>query len=284
MSQYGLITGTGANVLRDLGVKYKEEMIPTPYGNIFVQVCEWLGMAFVHLNRHLSTRPLEENEWLMPFDIDARGNIWALASMGVRRINATTAVGSIVDRMVIGDVVMAHQMKTPEFDCRSTFADRRLKGRFGPAVYGPHLFRENVRPLPCEFSRRVYGDQTEGRVGQSHLHRSGKLSIVRGPRFETDLDIEILRSQGIEVVGMGTALPEAFLCTEVGICYTPAAIVTDNPNEAPEQSEIERVGKVLSPKLFEAAVVSFQMQSVCGGMDCKRPEAPGLRQAYAWAA
>src|SRR5262249_48473135 len=57
-------------------------------------------------------------------------------------------------------------------------------------------------------------------------HTGGTLVVIEGPAFSTRAESEIYRSWGASVIGM-TALPEARLAREAGICYGTLACVTD---------------------------------------------------------
>jgi len=65
----------------------------------------------------------------------------------------------------------------------------------------------------------------------------GKVYVqMRGPRFETKAEIQIIRHWG-DVVGM-TAASEADLCTEAGLRYNSLALV-DNYANGLEGTEID---------------------------------------------
>jgi 5'-methylthioadenosine phosphorylase len=50
--------------------------------------------------------------------------------------------------------------------------------------------------------------------------------VVNGPRFSTRAESLEFQSHGWSIIGM-TAMPEASLARELGLCYTTLALVTD---------------------------------------------------------
>jgi len=57
-------------------------------------------------------------------------------------------------------------------------------------------------------------------------HRGGTIVVMEGPAFSTRAESELYRAWGADVIGM-TALPEAKLAREAGMCYATLACVTD---------------------------------------------------------
>ena len=54
----------------------------------------------------------------------------------------------------------------------------------------------------------------------------GVYAAVQGPRLETAAEIRRLERDGCDMVGM-TAMPEAALAKEAGLCYATAAVVVN---------------------------------------------------------
>jgi 5'-methylthioadenosine phosphorylase len=100
----------------------------------------------------------------------------------------------------------------------ATFFDHELKG--GAPGIANNLIPLLIRKLAPEFK----------------IH-PGKVYVqMRGPRFETKAEIQIVRHWG-DVVGM-TAAHEADLCTEAGLRYNSLALV-DNYANGLEGTEID---------------------------------------------
>ncbi len=54
----------------------------------------------------------------------------------------------------------------------------------------------------------------------------GVLVVINGPRFSTRAESLEYQARGWSIIGM-TAMPEAALARELGLCYTTLALVTD---------------------------------------------------------
>ena len=58
------------------------------------------------------------------------------------------------------------------------------------------------------------------------VQKGGTYICIEGPQFSTRAESHLYRSWGVDVIGM-TALPEARLAREAGLCYQTVAMVTD---------------------------------------------------------
>ena len=99
---FGIIGGSGfyqPNLLADV----EEIKVETPYGEIkpLIGRLEKLEVAF--LPRH------GQDHSMLPHQINYRANIWGLHSLGVNRIVATTAVGSLKPELAPGSLVINDQ-------------------------------------------------------------------------------------------------------------------------------------------------------------------------------
>src|SRR5581483_2598224 len=71
----------------------------------------------------------------------------------------------------------------------------------------------------------------------AEAHRGGTLLVIDGPAFSTLSESRLYRSWGADVIGM-TALPEAKLAREAGICYASLACVTDYDTWHDEHAQV----------------------------------------------
>jgi 5'-methylthioadenosine phosphorylase len=149
---------------------------------------------------------------LPPSEVNYRANIWALKSLGVDRIVSVSAVGSLREDFVPGEIVIPDQL----FD----FTKNRLRSFFGEGLV-VHI--QAGEPFCSELSTTLY--QTVTASGAS-AHMGGSLITIEGPRFSTKVESNVFRSWGMSLVGMTTS-PEAFLAREAEICYAVMAHVTD---------------------------------------------------------
>ena len=150
---------------------------------------------------------------ILPGELPQRANIWALASLGVERILSVSAVGSLREDIAPGDVVVPDQMIDRTNGARpSTF--------FGNGVVAHIAFDE---PFCPSLSGALYAQAAAAGVTS---HPGGTLVVIEGPAFSTRSESQLYRSWGAGLIGM-TALPEAKLAREAGICYATLACVTD---------------------------------------------------------
>jgi 5'-methylthioadenosine phosphorylase len=273
----GIITGTGVRLSPD---GWTESQVRTPYGEVFVQERTIGSEVFVHVNRHSCHRPSTENAWRLPFWIDWQGNgrvldprptICALAMLGVRRILSTTAVGAITRFLPVGSIVFPDQLVTPSFGIL-TFADEQS---------GPSFHQPSAQPICTKITHTLKSALMGGRADPAdwQVVNGGLLAIIRGPRFETEADLSQLRQADVIIAGMHTALPEAFLSLELGICYTMAGIVTDSPSEHPVQSRIEQIARLRGETLL-SIFQSYRVGPEPKACSCNVHQfaVPGLRE------
>ncbi len=205
-AQVGVIGGSGFYQMHDL-LDMEEVRIETPFGptsdNMVAGTLEGVRVAF--LSRHgLGHR-------ILPTEVPYRANIWALKSLGVERIIAINAVGSMREEMAPGHLVIPDQLidRTHRTD---TF--------FGGGLVAHIAFDQ---PFCPQMSGLLDGSaQSAGAT----THRGGTYIAVEGPAFSTKAETGLYRSWGISIIGM-TALPEARLAREAEICYATLAFVTD---------------------------------------------------------
>ncbi len=166
---------------------------------------------FALINRHGYGVPLP------PHSINYRANIRALAALGYLDIVSLNSVGSLKPDLPPGTLVSCSDyVGLPQG--AATFFDHELKG-------GAPGIANNLIPLLIE------------KLAPEFKIHPGKVYVqMRGPRFETKAEIQIIRHWG-DVVGM-TAAHEADLCTEAGLRYNSLALI-DNYANGLEGAEID---------------------------------------------
>lgn len=206
MVNFALIGGTGVENL-DLINKNAIE-VPTPYGSVALEtgIIDNVGMVF--LKRH------GEKHTVPPHLINYRGNIWALKELGVKKILATGAVGSISSDFRIGDIVLVDQFLDFTKSRPQTFFDGGERGVLHVDVSQPY----------CPDLRNQISIGAK-KIGLN-IKNNGVYVCTEGPRFETPAEINMYRILGGHLVGM-TGVPEVILARELGICYATIALVTN---------------------------------------------------------
>jgi 5'-methylthioadenosine phosphorylase len=202
----GIIGGSGLYDMPGLS-EVEQRDVATPFGrpSAPLTVGRLDGIPVAFLPRH------GLHHQISPSKIPMRANIWALKQMGVERLLSVSAVGSMRETIRPLDFVIPDQI----FD-RTVGRERTF---FEDAVAHVAL----ADPF-CADARRVVSDAV--RSGDVTLHDGGTYICVEGPQFSTKGESRIYRSWGVDIIGM-TAMPEARLAREAGLCYVTLAMVTD---------------------------------------------------------
>ena len=164
------------------------------------------GREVAFLARHGRTHRL------LPGEIEHRANLYALKSIGVSRVFAASAVGSMRESIRPRDVVLVDQFIDRTVHRHGTF--------FGDGVAAHVSFADPVCPELHGVLARA-GTSAGGRV-----HERGTYLCIEGPAFSTRAESRLYRDWDVDVIGM-TNLPEAKLAREAQICYATLALVTD---------------------------------------------------------
>jgi 5'-methylthioadenosine phosphorylase len=147
------------------------------------------------------------NHEFPPHRVNYRANIWALRSVGVRRIVAPCAVGSLQPDVGPGAVVVPDQLVDRTTSRPQTFYDEGAVHVGFADPYCPTLRAAVIAADPTSVD-------------------GGTLVVVEGPRFSTRAESQWYAAQGWSLVGM-TGHPEAVLARELALCYAAVALVTD---------------------------------------------------------
>jgi 5'-methylthioadenosine phosphorylase len=150
---------------------------------------------------------------LSPSEVPNRANIFALASLGVRSLLAISAVGSLREQIAPLHFVVPDQLIDRTNGARpATF--------FGDGIVA-HVALD--RPYCPNLSNAM---QTAITSTGATSHKDGTLIIIEGPAFSTRAESFLYQGWGADIISM-TALPEARLAREAGMCYACLACVTD---------------------------------------------------------
>ena len=204
----GVIGGSGLYEIEGLS-EIREVEIDTPFGKPSdVLITGTLdGVPMVFLPRH------GRGHRLLPSEVPYRANIHAMKQLGVQRIISVSAVGSMREEIVPGDIVIPDQF----FDRTQ---GKRASTFFGEGVVGHVQFAD---PVCGDLSASLA--QAASEVGAT-VHKGGTYLCIEGPNFSTRAESNIYRSWGVDIIGM-TNLPEARLAREAEICYGTVALATD---------------------------------------------------------
>jgi 5'-methylthioadenosine phosphorylase len=185
----------------------EEVKLDTPFGapSDPITVGEVAGRRVAFLPRH------GRDHRFPPHKIPYRANMWALRSLGVRRVLAPTAVGSLTPSYGPGTLVIPDQLVDRTRNREQTYFD---EGACHVPFADPYC--PSVRPVAIATARE------SGWVPVD----SATLVVIEGQRFSTRAESLWFAAQGWTLVGM-TGHPEAVLARELALCYAPLALVTD---------------------------------------------------------
>jgi 5'-methylthioadenosine phosphorylase len=201
----GVFGGTGFYEFLD---DARKEVVDTPYGDpsasYTVGTIDGVEVAF--LPRH------GEQHQFPPHKVNYRANVWGMKHLGVDRIIAPCATGSLVPEYAPGDLVITDQLVDRTWGRASTFFDGPQTAHISFA--DPYC--SELRPLALEAARSA----------GATVHDGGTNVIIQGPRFSTRAESRWFASNGWHLVNM-TQFPEASLARELEMCFVNIAVVTD---------------------------------------------------------
>ncbi len=185
-----------------------EVRIDTPYGppSDAITIGNLEGQRVAFLPRH------GVGHRILPSELPARANIWALKSLGVEFIFAVSAVGSLRE-----DIEPLHMVVPDQVIDRTR---GRVNSFFGEGIVAHIAFADPF----CPDLRSLLSSTT--REAGATVHNGGTLVVIEGPAFSTRAESNLYRTWGADVIGM-TALPEAKLAREAEMCYATLACSTD---------------------------------------------------------
>ncbi len=202
IERVAIIGGTGVTELP--GLSAEKRILETPYGDVAVLIADADRYPVVYLNRHGLNREHP------PHRINYRGNLTALRMLGVTRVLATNAVGSINRALPPGSIMVIDDYLDFTSGRAATFFDGERTG---------HAYTEMSTPCcPALRARLLELADQDG----LEIHPGGTYVCTNGPRFETPAEIRMFDQLGGDVVGM-TAMPEVVLARELGLHYAAIA-------------------------------------------------------------
>lgn len=254
-AEIGIIGGSGLydiDGLRDV----KRVTVRTPFGapSDAVVLGELDGVRIAFLSRH------GRGHRIGPGEINYRANIFALKSLGVRRVISISAVGSMKESIKPGDIVLPDQFIDLTKRRASTFFEGGIVAHVGFA-----------EPVCTDLSAALFEGARS--IGTS-VHRGGVYICIEGPQFSTKGESRLYRQWGVSVIGM-TNMPEAKLAREAELCYATVALATDYDcwHETEEPVTVEAIlstlrhNVALAKQLLRVSVGPVAAVKTCG---CQR--------------
>ena len=206
-AEIGIFGGTGiyeSGLLKES----KEITIDTPYGKTSdsITIGEFNGRKVAFMPRH------GKKHTIPPHLINYKANIWAFKELGVKRIIAPSAVGSLKEEFEPGNFALPTQ-----------FIDF-TKSRKGTFSEDGRVIHISVADPFCPELQNIILDVANEQ--QVKIHNDATYVCIEGPRFSTKAESKFFKSTGADIIGM-TLVPECQLAREAQICYASISTVTD---------------------------------------------------------
>jgi len=210
MAVIGIIGGSGLDN-PDILKNAKDKIVSTPYG----KPSSPLKHGTINETKVVLLARHGRRHTITPSNVNYRANISALKNAGCTHIVATTAVGSLREEIVRGDLVIIDQFIDFTKQRKMTFYD---KFEAGDPKHCPMAapFDENLREVLISKSREH----------KFKFHPKGTVVTIEGPRFSTRAESNMFRAWGADIINMSIAT-EAVLANEAQIPYAAIAMSTD---------------------------------------------------------
>jgi len=199
---FGIITGTALYNIPNL--ELKERNFQTQYGDVQVFTSSEMKPSLVFIPRH------GINHSVPPHKINYRANIMAMKMLGVTKIVAAYAVGSInldippLSLVAIDDFIDFTTGRQHTFydGSNGTVDHVDVSDAYDP-ILRIHLLKS----------------AEEAKI---HVRPNGVYVCTNGPRLESPAEIRMYKQLGADVVGM-TGVPEVTLAKELNIPFAALA-------------------------------------------------------------
>ncbi len=217
---YAVIGGTGLYRLPGLQ-DVRRERVDTPYGEPSSEVVSgrFHGHRLAFIARH------GEDHSLAPHRVNYRANIDALRQLGARAVIGVNAVGGIRADMGPRVVAVPEQIIDYTHGRLASFCD--MAGAKVEHVDFSEPYTESLRRALLRAGAEAGIAMVDG----------GCYGATQGPRLETRAEIERMRRDGCDLVGM-TGMPEAVLAREAQLPYACLALVANWAAGCGDQKEI----------------------------------------------
>ncbi|WP_414468361.1 S-methyl-5'-thioadenosine phosphorylase [Methanobacterium sp. ACI-7] len=240
----GIIGGTGIYEIVEMGEEIETKVIETPYGKSpEISIFKLHDKEIVFMPRHAKGHANP------PHMINYRANIYAMKQLGVERIIATNAVGSLEIDVRPGDFLVPHD-----------FLDFTKVRQF--TFYDDKTVHIDITEPYCHNLRDVL-------ISSEAVVKNGVYVCTEGPRFETAAEIKMFKQLGGAVVGM-TGIPEAILARELEMCYASICMVSNYAASiSPTKLTIEEVFDVVESqkdklvKLLSDSIAKLEDEREC---------------------
>jgi len=227
----------------------EEVKMETPYGDpsdhVFIGTIGKHRVAF--MPRH------KRDHSIPPNLVNYRANVWAMKTLGCKRVISPCAAGSLQKEIAPGHFVICDQFVDWTDGRKNTFFE-------GPALFNGvpvqhpspvETYCPQLRELAIKTAREL----------NIPVHEKGTVVVINGPRFSTKAESSFFTRQGWHVIGM-TAFPETYLVKELNMCPLNISLITDYDagivGDMPPVSH-EAVLKVFNNNIEKLKALLFQV-------------------------
>jgi 5'-methylthioadenosine phosphorylase len=186
-----------------------------------------------------------------PTSVPYRANVFALKQLGATHLVSLSAVGSLREELPPRSLVAPDQIIDRTVRQERSFFESPVVAHVG------------IADPVCTRLRAALVDAAE--LAHRPVRGEGTYVCIEGPQFSTRAESNLYRSWGATVIGM-TAMPEARLAREAGLCYAMLAMVTDYDvwHDSEEDVSVEVVSANLRANGESARAVIGEI--VAGGL------------------
>lgn len=230
-----VIGGTGFYHWPELN-NVQTHCITTPYSTTNIEILQGsIGATDCYfLPRH------GRNHATPPHKINYQANIDALHKLGVSHILGINAVGGIADFASPGSAVIPDQIIDYTWGRKHTFFDDFENDLQHIDFTNP--LQSELREIFAQYCSRHMPCTLDGVYG-----------CTQGPRLESTAEINRLRKDGCDVVGM-TLMPEAALAREKNINYLSICVVANWAAGITEEVSLSAIQRVLEDALTNVRI------------------------------
>ena len=207
MRTVGLIGGTG---LENWDFVEDSLQLETPFGSTSgrIGVFAFQEARLLFLPRHGQAHTLS------PHKVNYRANLFALRQAGAEVVIAVNAVGGITSKFAPGTLVVPSQLVDYTWGRAHSFSD-------DPDFPLNHF--DFTEPFSAGLRQELL---QAGRAAGLDVVDGACVAVTQGPRLETAAEIERLKADGADLVGM-TNMPEAALAREISLEYASISVVSN---------------------------------------------------------
>lgn len=216
---YALIGGSGFEGNDVIRVTEEVEMT-TPYGAPSAPIVFGTlgGVEIAFLRRH------GVRHEYAPHRVPYRANLWALSKLKLSGVIAVGTVGGIAPALGLGALAVPDQLIDYTWGREVTYFD-------SPETGVRHV--DMTWPFDRSLSRRLV--MAAGRLGVA-VEEKGVYAATQGPRLETAAEVERMRRDGADMIGM-TLYPECALARELGLSYAGLCVSVNHAAGMGESAE-----------------------------------------------